>query len=495
MKKASSELFELLKSLSPSERKFFSQWSERHVIGDKNVYKKLYDQMISQTVYEEEALVQLFAGSPVADHFGVYKRQLYEKVCESLHHFHAAQHVRELLKRDLHIVSILTEKRLFAQADKLLRQSRKQMEAYELWESMPEWMDKKRALLAANAYQDATEPALASWQEAEAQSAAQLLRYGQFWLTGCRVARLHQQQIRPGDLPSQARLEAWMAAPCMSIPEERLSNRERLEKWSVLARYYFITRRPEEAYTYNLRQLELMDQHPKLVKLYPHRYVAVFHNLLIDSFSNHKLDELERRLQQWHELPARKELQKMPQLAQRTAELGLLLELNLLKMQGRWANVQAAWPRLSTLYTTTHAHMAPQRRMSCQYLMAYLCFRLGQWDESLRWQNLILQSGGRQVAEELFDFTSLLQLLTHYQLGHYEFLAYKLESVRRQYASGRPAGPQESLALRQLKRLINSPESEKTALLTDWRLALAELSDPRANDYFPFQEWLDQVIG
>lgn len=491
---SSAELYQLIQSLTPSEKKFFTQWAGRHVIGQENQYVSLYEVLSQQPEYSEEALRLHFAQTPVAEHLGVYKRQLYEKVCESLHHFHTAQNTREQIKRDLHVAAILTEKRLYAQADKLLRRCLRELENYELWELFPEWMEKKRALTAANAYRDATEAVLADWQQQEAAQWERIIRYGQLWLTGCRVARLHQQQIRPGDEAAISQLESWMNTPAMALPEDQLSDRERLEKWSTLARYHFITRRPELAYTYNLRQLELMDRRPQWVRLYPHRYVAVFHNLLIDSFAIQQLDELERRLEQWRRLPARRELQRMPHLAQRTAELGLLLELNLLKAQGRWQQAAENWSRLAEAYRQTSARMAAQRRMSCEYLLAYLAFRQRRWDESTHWQNLILQSGARQAAEELYDFTAMLQLLTHFKLGHYEFLAYKIESTRRQYASGRPAGPWENLALRFLRRLVNQPEAARHGLLAQWREALAAEPDPRAADYFPFPEWIDEEI-
>src|SRR5687767_4613325 len=55
-KKGKEDLFRLIKSLSKTEKAYFKKFSERHTIGDRNNYLKLFDAIDRQIVYDEQKL-------------------------------------------------------------------------------------------------------------------------------------------------------------------------------------------------------------------------------------------------------------------------------------------------------------------------------------------------------------------------------------------------------------------------------------------------------
>jgi len=57
-KKGKDDLFRLIKSLSKTEKAYFRKFSERHIIGDKNNYLRLFDAIDGQEVYDEKALLK-----------------------------------------------------------------------------------------------------------------------------------------------------------------------------------------------------------------------------------------------------------------------------------------------------------------------------------------------------------------------------------------------------------------------------------------------------
>ena len=57
-KKSSSDLFDLIKSLKQSEKRYFKIFSERHVIGEKNNYVMLFDAIDNMAEYDELALIK-----------------------------------------------------------------------------------------------------------------------------------------------------------------------------------------------------------------------------------------------------------------------------------------------------------------------------------------------------------------------------------------------------------------------------------------------------
>ena len=61
--KVKEALFELIKSLSKSEKRYFKLLSSRHTIGDENNYVKLFDFIDKQTTYDEGVIFKEFKKS------------------------------------------------------------------------------------------------------------------------------------------------------------------------------------------------------------------------------------------------------------------------------------------------------------------------------------------------------------------------------------------------------------------------------------------------
>ena len=51
--KATNELFDLIKSLSPSEKRAFKIFASRHVLGEENSYVLLFEAIDNLEVYDE----------------------------------------------------------------------------------------------------------------------------------------------------------------------------------------------------------------------------------------------------------------------------------------------------------------------------------------------------------------------------------------------------------------------------------------------------------
>ena len=86
MKNPSNDLFQLIQSLSKSEKRYFKLFATRHFDKD-NQYLKLFEAIETQLTYQEALLVPIFSEGKSAAHFAVLKKQLYESLLEALHRF------------------------------------------------------------------------------------------------------------------------------------------------------------------------------------------------------------------------------------------------------------------------------------------------------------------------------------------------------------------------------------------------------------------------
>ena len=60
--KVNEALFDLIHSLTKSEKRYFKLMSSRHTIGDENNYIRLFDAIGKQSTYSEAELFSFFRG-------------------------------------------------------------------------------------------------------------------------------------------------------------------------------------------------------------------------------------------------------------------------------------------------------------------------------------------------------------------------------------------------------------------------------------------------
>ncbi|MBA3972141.1 MAG: hypothetical protein H0X46_08355, partial [Bacteroidetes bacterium] len=116
--KASDNLFQLIKSLSKSEKRYFSIYASRHTLGEKNNYVILFSAIDKQTEYDEGAILNQFKKEPFINKFSITKARLYDVILDSMSAFHSSSSIDAQLKRDLHCAEILYKKTLYEQCAK-----------------------------------------------------------------------------------------------------------------------------------------------------------------------------------------------------------------------------------------------------------------------------------------------------------------------------------------------------------------------------------------
>lgn len=115
----SEELFKLIHSLSQSEKRFFKIYASRHVIGEQNNYVLLFDEIVKQKSYDEEAIRIKFHGQAFMRRFPAVKNYLHQLIITSMRSYHSGSTVDIELKEMLIDLEFLYQKGLYKQCLKL----------------------------------------------------------------------------------------------------------------------------------------------------------------------------------------------------------------------------------------------------------------------------------------------------------------------------------------------------------------------------------------
>lgn len=109
MKTPNNNIFSLIKSMSPAEKRYF----KRHYASDKNRLTDLFDAINSQKKYDESTIRKTFSDSKLEKNLKVYKIQLSDLVLKSLSSFSYKEGATNKVQDNLKEVDLLFSRRLF----------------------------------------------------------------------------------------------------------------------------------------------------------------------------------------------------------------------------------------------------------------------------------------------------------------------------------------------------------------------------------------------
>ncbi len=135
--KKSSAVFTLIKTLTMSEKRYFKIFSERHIIGGRNKYVLLFEEL-DKRITENDAEIKnsLKKAGVNADFLSADKNYLYQLILGSLNGFHDSRTYNLEIKEALLSIEILFHKGLYTECLKLIAKTETLAEACENFQLM-----------------------------------------------------------------------------------------------------------------------------------------------------------------------------------------------------------------------------------------------------------------------------------------------------------------------------------------------------------------------
>ena len=179
--KVNNALFDLVNSMTKSEKRYFKLMSSRHTIGDENNYVRIFDYIDKQVEYNESQLFSHFNGEVFLNRFSITKKRLYDHILSALDSFHSSSSIEAQLHKMLHSADILFEKSLYDQTRRLLRSAEKLSEKYQLTHLKLEVIDKQKRLLETTGYSKVNQEEIQGIQASETSCMSTLDLNNKLW--------------------------------------------------------------------------------------------------------------------------------------------------------------------------------------------------------------------------------------------------------------------------------------------------------------------------
>lgn len=146
-----------------------------------------------------------------------------------------------------------------------------------------------------------------------------------------------------------------------------------------------------------------------------------------------------------------------------------------------------------------NAELTPSRKAYLAFNMSIAYFGKDEFNQSLKWINLILNSKELDQKEDIVSFAHLVNLLLHFELKNNILLPYAIKNTKRFLSKRKRTFKFETIFLKHLTKISNAQDKyEIEQLLQNIESEIEALkNDPFesvAFEYFDFHVWLTSKV-
>lgn len=494
--KPSTELHDLIRSLTKSEKRFFKLHSALQS-GEKN-YLRIFDAIDKQPVYDEASLKRQFAKETFIRHFPSEKNHLYKLVLKSLRAYHAESSVSGQLKQQINNIEILFTKALYAEATKVLHRAKKiakDNERFYYWFELLSWqkMLLEEAYVSGEFSSDVG--ALVTEEDRVIEQLKNLAAYDVLYAKINYVFR-SGGYVRTDE--ERAIVEEISDHPLILGKNTALSHRA-----STICHYtqgfcHWAKRDWATSYAKFERAKAIMDKHPALRRDLPKRYVRTLYYLIQCEIEMGEYQEA------CEHIAALRALSSKPGFGALDIEIlvfssSYMSELRLFDRTGDFAKAVRLEKPIMEGMARMGAQLQKEYELEFYYLLSTVHFGAGDHSRSLFWLNKVLNDPEPALRQDIFTYARLFNLVVHYEMGNFELLEYIVRSTQRFLNKRNRAYGVEVVLVEHVKKLGRSTSPEmKLELFKSLRARLDELmEDPNESTvlkYFNITAWVDSKI-
>jgi tetratricopeptide (TPR) repeat protein len=476
-------LFQLIATLSPSEKRHFRIFAGRHVIGEENSYLDLFDAIstyLSAENTDAALFLQAHAQARFAGNFTYNAHYLYQLLLRSLQAFHYENTPARKLHGLLDKAEILLEKQLHDLADKLLRRLQKEATALEEWTILLQALQVRRKLLRKQGEKGV-------WQDLPAinQQIAHVVQQlaSEAAVTECydEVFLVTQNKVHLSREAEAQAFQSILSRPILQDEAQVTTFNGHIAWHFIHAFIHSLHGRHAQALPHYRRLVQIWDAHPRHIALNPERYALTIIDMLNCCHSLDQYQDFDSGLK------AIRNLRDLPPAAATrihwvTANLEILYYLNTLRLDLA-AEVVQGWERVLLVHAEK---VSDTSILSYTFNIMLLYFVKEDFSTALKWLNRILNHPRTPARDDVQRFARTFYLVLQIELDNLELLDTELATTRRALQQS-GINELETALLTHLGKLIRRPRSEWRKYWERFLGTLGELGQSGV-PYFGLQE-------
>jgi hypothetical protein len=493
--KESDNLYNLIKSLTKTEKAYFKKYASRHVIGEQNKYIALFDAISeSRNGYDEKEIKKKLNKEKFVEYFPVMKNYLAGMILKSLNSFYSGSDTDNDIKNDIRYLEILYEKDLYENCAVILNRAFKQAYRINNFILLLELLKWKKNLINVGLYKGNQ---YASLERAGIEEKEIINKISN--LSSYKDLSYKVRSLIVGTNPYykgtaiKKELTNFLDDPLLQSENKALSLPALHLYYHILADIYDSLGRNVESFECRKKIIAAMEDQAEIIKNRVTNYRNITNyrietfNLLGSGLNLGNYDELQVYINKVRMIE-KKYPGKYSELDRQAVLVGtLMFELRIQFKKGEFTGAVQNMIELEKALREFSKIIPNSETLHFSYLLCYGYFGAGRMNEALDWMNKIINDKDIYKEWKLLVKSKILNLIIHYELGNLELLDYLIKSTYRFLRKNPHIGYDEKIAIEFIKQLPGI--YSQTQLLTLYAESLEKLKAKyfQTDDNEPFE--------
>jgi len=494
--KPSTELFSLIQTLTKSEKRFFKLNSSLQS-GEKN-YLKLFDFIEKQSSYNEEELKAYFSKEKFIQHLPSEKNHLYKLVLKSLRAYYSDQSVKSQLKQDIKNVEILYQKALYKECAKFVKRAKKTAADYEKFYYLFQLIAWEKKLMEEDYEEGLFNHNLDDLIKEETRVIEQLRNLAEYHILYSKINYVFRSGGFTRNETERKVVEEISEYHLIKGKNTAISVR------ATSICYYIqglcaASNRDYDTALINFRKTKaILEKNSKIKSDLPNRYIYTLNFLMlcyIDASDFVNAEKMYTELCGLQDKKGYKSLDSEVKIFS-TAAVG---KMQILNKQGKFAKALEVIPEIDAKVEKYADKLNKEKLLLIDYSKAYSYFGVGDFKESLKLINGVLNDNEKQLRQDVYSFSRIFNLVIHFELGNFDFIEYESKSTSRFLNKHEKDYQIEKVFMKYIKKIAKEDFGpDKKIIFENFYAEVEELmKDPSEQvilEYFDVKSWLYSKI-
>lgn len=420
--KVSSHLYDLIYSLSSSERRYFKLYITNHIGKHNDLCIKLFD-LIARN--EGKPIEKIDSKIKFTKHPSRLKNYLYDLILKSLEAYHSKTSVSIKIRKLINQIENLYNKALYEQCVTLAIKAYKEAEKIDHQNfkiDILDWhLNALRQLEHRNI--DVLEKQLYAKQK---DAIDKLKLEKEFKKLSQSIFKLTKKSGTLRSKENENQLKEMIDNPFLSDYSMATSYSSKSEFNSMFSSYYAYFDDTEKIKYYTKQNLLLYEDFPARKELNQYNYVTWLNNYSLSCSSLREYDKADYYFSKMESI--------IPNTNQVEVKIFEYLSANRLDLYLRSGELKKALS-LSDKIETNLLKFGKKVSLLFKTViysnLCYLFFATGDYKRALKYNNLIINNDNNSFRSDIFRFARIMNLLIHFELNDKHSIEYFYESTKR----------------------------------------------------------------
>lgn len=486
----SKDLFDLIKSLSKSEKRYFKIYASMQK-GNKN-YMKLFNKIEKQNEYNEKDIKQEFKNEKFIKQLTFTKNYLYKLITKSLISFNTNNSIDLKLNEIISKCKILFKKTLYKQFFQNLKLGKKTALEYERFHHYLQFIELEKVVIMKKILPTSNDAKIFAAETSILEKIKNINEYEAI------ISELETYYRSKGRFREKSLLflkDELLNNPLLQDEKKALSIRATEHFYMAHQLIEDLLGDSSKMYMYARKRFDLIKSNPK-------PFEDQLLNYWIDTLSY--LTFFALNFEQYAELQKYLKMLQSLQSHSLVNEIDIFIILSIIELIGlrkdlKYKECMEAIKRIEKKIAAYEGKMDYNMEILLNYTILRVLMFLDEYNIALSYGNKILNNPNVKVRADIEWYAKLIYLFIHLELKNHKFLKYLTSSTQRYFQKKNRVFKLESIILNYAKKVEKMKKDDE--IVYEQKILLKQMAELKKDPFeknaftsFDFGRWLELKI-